>query len=232
MSAGAAWISRNVWSKERRARLAAERLLEQKSRELFAANEKLALHARSLSDQIVEQRQVVRVRPVRGRGAEGPEQPLRDRSGPRPYRRRHGRTAAVGFDQHHPRRLRRVRRRPAAGHRQPRLSGRLRRPRPSPPASPTKRSCAWPADRADRHRRRSRRRTGSPTCSPAGTTTRSNRWSLQFCQRHLGAAGGPPRARRRHGDAWRSTSPNRCASGPRSRRSRMASCFSTGRTGF
>ena len=43
-------------SKERRARLAAERLLEQKQRELFAANEKLALHARSLSDQIVEQR--------------------------------------------------------------------------------------------------------------------------------------------------------------------------------
>ncbi|MDP4034482.1 MAG: response regulator [Pseudorhodobacter sp.] len=48
-------------AKERRARLAAERLLEQKSRELFAANEKLALHARSLSDQIVEQRQVVKV---------------------------------------------------------------------------------------------------------------------------------------------------------------------------
>lgn len=47
-------------AKERRARLAAERLLEQKSRELFAANEKLSLHARSLSDQIVEQRQVVR----------------------------------------------------------------------------------------------------------------------------------------------------------------------------
>ena len=47
-------------SRERRARLAAERLLEQKSRELFAANEKLALHARSLSDQIVEQRQAMR----------------------------------------------------------------------------------------------------------------------------------------------------------------------------
>jgi signal transduction histidine kinase/DNA-binding response OmpR family regulator len=46
--------------RERRARLAAERLLEQKSRELFAANEKLAIHARSLSDQIVEQRHVVR----------------------------------------------------------------------------------------------------------------------------------------------------------------------------
>jgi signal transduction histidine kinase len=48
-------------ARERRGRLAAERLLEQKQRELFAANEKLALHARSLSEQIVEQRQVVRV---------------------------------------------------------------------------------------------------------------------------------------------------------------------------
>jgi signal transduction histidine kinase/DNA-binding response OmpR family regulator len=47
-------------AKERRARLAAERLLDQKSRELFAANEKLSLHARALSDQIVEQRHVVR----------------------------------------------------------------------------------------------------------------------------------------------------------------------------
>ncbi len=46
---------------ERRARLAAERMLDQKQRELFAANQKLALHARSLSDQIVEQRQVVQV---------------------------------------------------------------------------------------------------------------------------------------------------------------------------
>ena len=43
-------------AQERRARLAAERLLEQKKRELFAANQKLALHARALSDQIVEQR--------------------------------------------------------------------------------------------------------------------------------------------------------------------------------
>jgi signal transduction histidine kinase/DNA-binding response OmpR family regulator len=45
---------------ERRKRLAAERLLEQKQRELFAANEKLALHARNLSDQIVEQRHVTK----------------------------------------------------------------------------------------------------------------------------------------------------------------------------
>jgi len=43
-------------AKERRARLAAERLLEQKKRELQAANQQLALHARALSDQIVEQR--------------------------------------------------------------------------------------------------------------------------------------------------------------------------------
>lgn len=47
-------------AKERRARLAAERLLEQRSRELFAANEKLGLHARSLSDQIVEQRGIAK----------------------------------------------------------------------------------------------------------------------------------------------------------------------------
>lgn len=47
-------------AKERRARLAAERLLEQKSRELFAANEKLAMHARALSEQIVVQRSVAR----------------------------------------------------------------------------------------------------------------------------------------------------------------------------
>ena len=44
---------------ERRARLAAERLLELKSRELFAANRKLAEHARALSEEIVIQRRVV-----------------------------------------------------------------------------------------------------------------------------------------------------------------------------
>ncbi|MFN3292673.1 MAG: response regulator [Gemmobacter sp.] len=43
-------------ARERRARLAAERLLEQKSRELQAANEKLALHAKALSEQVLEQR--------------------------------------------------------------------------------------------------------------------------------------------------------------------------------
>lgn len=47
-------------AKERRSRLAAERLLEHKQRELFAANEKLALHARALSEQVVEQRSAVR----------------------------------------------------------------------------------------------------------------------------------------------------------------------------
>ncbi|MEM9247374.1 MAG: ATP-binding protein [Pseudomonadota bacterium] len=41
---------------ERRGRLAAERLLELKSRELFEANKKLSQHARSLSGQIIEQR--------------------------------------------------------------------------------------------------------------------------------------------------------------------------------
>ena len=46
-------------ARERRARLAAERLLEQKSRELFAANQQLAIHARHLSDEIAAQRHVV-----------------------------------------------------------------------------------------------------------------------------------------------------------------------------
>ncbi len=49
------------FAKERRARLAAERLLEHKSRELVVANQKLSMHARGLSDQIVEQRQVAQV---------------------------------------------------------------------------------------------------------------------------------------------------------------------------
>ncbi|NNK77901.1 MAG: response regulator [Litoreibacter sp.] len=46
-------------SRERRARLAAERLLEQKQAELKNANRKLSQHALSLSDQIVDQRKVV-----------------------------------------------------------------------------------------------------------------------------------------------------------------------------
>ena len=41
-------------AEERRARLAAERLLEQKQAELFEANRKLGQHARALSEQIVE----------------------------------------------------------------------------------------------------------------------------------------------------------------------------------
>ncbi|MBC7154915.1 MAG: response regulator [Rhodobacteraceae bacterium] len=45
--------------RERRARLAAERLLDQKQRELFAANQKLARHARALSDEIVTTQQEV-----------------------------------------------------------------------------------------------------------------------------------------------------------------------------
>ncbi len=43
-------------AEERRGRLAAERLLDLKSKELFEANRKLSQHALSLSDQIVEQR--------------------------------------------------------------------------------------------------------------------------------------------------------------------------------
>ncbi|MCB2114989.1 MAG: response regulator [Rhodobacteraceae bacterium] len=48
-------------ARERRARLAAERLLDQKQRELFAANSQLSVHARRLSDQIVAQRQETEV---------------------------------------------------------------------------------------------------------------------------------------------------------------------------
>ncbi len=44
-------------AEERRARLAAERLLDQKSRELFDANRKLAQHARQLSEEIIETKQ-------------------------------------------------------------------------------------------------------------------------------------------------------------------------------
>lgn len=44
---------------ERRKRLAAERLLELKQAELFAANRKLGLHAQQLSEEIVETRAVV-----------------------------------------------------------------------------------------------------------------------------------------------------------------------------
>ncbi|UYV36926.1 response regulator [Rhodobacteraceae bacterium D3-12] len=43
-------------AQERRLRLAAERLLEQKQAELFTANRKLGLHARKLSDEIIETR--------------------------------------------------------------------------------------------------------------------------------------------------------------------------------
>lgn len=53
---------------ERRARLAAERMLDLKSRELFEANRKLSQHALKLSDQIVEQRE--EVQQVRDEAAE------------------------------------------------------------------------------------------------------------------------------------------------------------------
>ncbi|QGY00017.1 response regulator [Roseovarius faecimaris] len=46
----------NKLSEERRARLAAERLLEQKKAELQAANRKLGQHAQALNDEIVETR--------------------------------------------------------------------------------------------------------------------------------------------------------------------------------
>ncbi|MCA0042051.1 ATP-binding protein [Celeribacter litoreus] len=48
-------------AQERRARLAAERLLELKQEELFQANRKLSLHARNLSDEIIEKREETEV---------------------------------------------------------------------------------------------------------------------------------------------------------------------------
>ena len=53
-------LSAERLAQERRARLAAERHLEWKSRELAAANEKLALQARALSERVVEERQSAR----------------------------------------------------------------------------------------------------------------------------------------------------------------------------
>ena len=50
----------NKLAEERRARLAAERLLEQKQAELHAANRKLGKHARALSEEIVETRAEVK----------------------------------------------------------------------------------------------------------------------------------------------------------------------------
>ncbi len=50
-----------TFSQERRARLAAERLLELKQAELFEANRKLSQHARSLSDEIIVKREETEV---------------------------------------------------------------------------------------------------------------------------------------------------------------------------
>lgn len=50
----------NKLAQERRSRLAAERLLELKQAELFAANQKLGQHARKLSNEIVETRAEVK----------------------------------------------------------------------------------------------------------------------------------------------------------------------------
>ena len=51
----------NILTEERRARMAAERLLEQKQAELNAANRMLSRHAISLSEDLVETREVVEV---------------------------------------------------------------------------------------------------------------------------------------------------------------------------
>lgn len=46
---------------ERRARLAAERLLEQTKSELYRANQRLSAHARDLSHEIVQRREEVQL---------------------------------------------------------------------------------------------------------------------------------------------------------------------------
>ncbi|MCP5038200.1 MAG: response regulator [Rhodobacteraceae bacterium] len=51
----------DLLAQERRARMAAERQLQQKQGELYEANKMLASHARNLSDEIVETREVVEV---------------------------------------------------------------------------------------------------------------------------------------------------------------------------
>ena len=60
MSNTAGQSLQEMLAQERRGRLAAERLLDQKSRELVQANRKLADHARLLSDEILEQRETVK----------------------------------------------------------------------------------------------------------------------------------------------------------------------------
>ncbi len=64
-------------AQERRARLAAERLLELKQAELSAANEKLARHAWSLSEQIIEQREEVAVVRTRAEELQGENRRVR-----------------------------------------------------------------------------------------------------------------------------------------------------------
>lgn len=54
-------MSLDALAQERRARLAAERLLELKQAELFEANKNLSLHARSLSDEIITKREETEV---------------------------------------------------------------------------------------------------------------------------------------------------------------------------
>jgi signal transduction histidine kinase len=65
-------------AQERRARLAAERLLEQKKRELFSANQKLSLHARALSDQLVQQRHGLERARVEAESLKGENSRVRD----------------------------------------------------------------------------------------------------------------------------------------------------------
>lgn len=68
----------DLLAKERRARLAAERLLDQKQRELFTANKKLAAHARVLSDEIIVKREEAKSLASEAEGLKGENTQVRE----------------------------------------------------------------------------------------------------------------------------------------------------------
>ncbi len=84
-------------AQERRARLAAERLLDAKQAELFAANKTLSCHALALSDEIVEKREEVAVVRTEAEELRGHEQPGSLGSGAGESCHRDRAASAVGF---------------------------------------------------------------------------------------------------------------------------------------
>lgn len=78
MADDAAQSLADLLAKERRARLAAERLLDQKQRELFTANKKLAAHARVLSDEIIVKREEAKTLVNQAEGLKGENTQVRE----------------------------------------------------------------------------------------------------------------------------------------------------------